>query len=74
MSQLRKGESSLLDEKEQETAKKPTSNREGFAEGIQYPGTLTHLVRDGANLLDPENVKQSLRSKRRRIANPGVTA
>jgi len=31
--------------------------REGYAEGIQYPGTLKHLVKDGANLLDPESVK-----------------
>ena len=31
--------------------------REGYAQGIGYPVTLKHLVRDGANLLDPENVK-----------------
>jgi integrase len=31
--------------------------REGYSEGIGYPATLKHLVKDGANLLDPENVK-----------------
>jgi len=30
---------------------------EGYSEGIGYPTTLKHLVKDGANLLDPENVK-----------------
>ena len=31
--------------------------REGYSAGIKYPATLKHLVKDGANLLDPENVK-----------------
>ena len=31
--------------------------REGFAAENQYLTTLSHLVKDGANLLDPENVK-----------------
>ena len=31
--------------------------REGYSAGIGYPDTLRHLVKDGANLLDPENVK-----------------
>jgi len=31
--------------------------REGYSEGIGYPATIKHLVKDGANLLDPENVK-----------------
>jgi integrase len=31
--------------------------REGYSAGIGYPVTLRHLVKDGANLLDPENVK-----------------
>jgi integrase len=31
--------------------------REGYSAGIGYPVTLRHLVKDCANLLDPENVK-----------------
>jgi len=31
--------------------------REGYSAGIGYPATLKHLVKDRANLLDPENVK-----------------
>jgi len=31
--------------------------REGYSADIGYPTTLRHLVKDGANLLDPENVK-----------------
>jgi integrase len=31
--------------------------REGYSAGIGYPATLRHLVKDGANLLDPDNVK-----------------
>jgi integrase/rubredoxin len=31
--------------------------REGYSAEIGYPATLKHLVKDGANLLDPENVK-----------------
>ena len=31
--------------------------REGYSEGIGYPATIKPLVKDGANLLDPENVK-----------------
>ena len=31
--------------------------REGYSAGIGYPATLKHLVKDGANLLDPDNVK-----------------
>ena len=34
--------------------------REGYSEGIGYPATLKHLVKDGANLLDPENVKTKI--------------
>jgi hypothetical protein len=34
--------------------------REGYSEGIGYPATIKHLVKDGANLLDPENVKTKI--------------
>jgi hypothetical protein len=40
--------------------------REGFAEEIQYPTTLSHLVEDGANLLDPENVKAVIAKQRKK--------
>jgi hypothetical protein len=44
--------------------------REGFAVGIQYPGTLSHLVKDGANLPDPENVKSVIAKQRKRNGEP----
>jgi integrase len=44
--------------------------REGYAEGIQYPGTLKHLVRDGANLIDPENVKTVIAQQRKKNGEP----
>lgn len=44
--------------------------REGFAVGIQYPVTLSHLVKDGANLLDPENVKSVIAKQRKRNGEP----
>lgn len=44
--------------------------REGFDEDIQYPTTLSHLVKDGANLLDPENVKQVIAKQRKKNGEP----
>jgi hypothetical protein len=44
--------------------------REGFAVGIQYPGTLSHLVKDGANLVDPENAKSVIAKQRKRNGEP----
>jgi integrase/rubredoxin len=44
--------------------------REGFAAGIQYPQTLSHLVKDGANLLDPENVKTVIAKQRKKNGEP----
>ena len=44
--------------------------REGFCEGIRYPDTLVHLVRDGANLLDPESVKTVIAKQRKRNDEP----
>jgi integrase/ribosomal protein L37AE/L43A len=44
--------------------------REGFAEEIQYPTTLSHLVKDGANLLDPENVKAVIAQQRKKNGEP----
>ena len=38
--------------------------REGFAEENTYPDILTHLVRDGANLLNPECVKTVIAQQR----------
>ena len=44
--------------------------REGFAEENQYPRTLAHLVKDGANLLDPENVKTVIAKQRKKNGEP----
>jgi integrase len=44
--------------------------REGFAEENTYPDILTHLVRDGANLLDPECVKTVIAQQRKRNGEP----
>jgi len=44
--------------------------REGFSQDIKYPGTLMHLVRDGANLLDPESVKAVIAKQRKRNGEP----
>lgn len=33
--------------------------RNGFAEDTKYPAIMTHLVRNGANLLSPEDVRKS---------------
>ena len=44
--------------------------REGFAAEIQYPTTLSHLVKDGANLLDPENVKAVIAKQRKKNGEP----
>ena len=44
--------------------------REGFADGIQYPQTLGHLAKDGANLLDPENVKMVIAQQRKKNGEP----
>ncbi len=44
--------------------------REGFADDIQYPTTLSHLVKDGANLLDPENVKDVIAKQKKKNGEP----
>jgi integrase len=44
--------------------------REGFVEDIKYPGTLIHLVRDGADLLAPESVKKVIAKQRKRNGEP----
>ncbi len=44
--------------------------RNGFDEEITYPNILTHLVRDGANLLDPEDVKTVIAKQRKKNGNP----
>jgi integrase/rubredoxin len=44
--------------------------REGFADEIHYPNTLTHLVKDGANLLDPENVKTVIAHQKKLNGEP----
>jgi integrase len=44
--------------------------REGFAAENQYPTTLSHLVKDGANLLDPENVKMVIAQQRKKNGEP----
>lgn len=40
--------------------------REGFCADIQYPQTLGHLVKDGADLLDPENVKTVIAKQKKK--------
>jgi integrase len=44
--------------------------REGFCADIQYPQTLGHLAKDGADLLDPENVKTVIAKQRKRNGEP----
>ena len=44
--------------------------REGFADEIQYPTTLSHLAKDGANLLDPENVKTVIAQQKKKNGEP----
>jgi integrase len=40
--------------------------REGYSQGIGYPATLKHLIKDGANLLDPENVKTVIAQQKKK--------
>lgn len=49
-------------------------DREGYADEIQYPTTLSHLVKDGANLLDPENVKKVIAEQRKRNGEPWTSS
>jgi integrase len=44
--------------------------REGFAGEIQYPTTLSHLVKDGADLLDPESVKTVIAQQKKKNGEP----
>jgi integrase len=44
--------------------------REGFAAENQYPRSLSHLVKDGANLLDPENVKAVIAQQKKKTGEP----
>jgi integrase len=44
--------------------------REGFSEEITYPDILTHLVRDGANLLDPEDMKMVIAKQKKKNGEP----
>ncbi|MCJ7559618.1 hypothetical protein MUO79_03240, partial [Candidatus Bathyarchaeota archaeon] len=44
--------------------------REGFAKEIAYPQTLKHLVKDGANLLDPENMKMVIAQQKKKNGEP----
>jgi integrase len=44
--------------------------REGFSEDTEYPRTLSHLVKDGANLLNPENVKSVIAQQRKKNGEP----
>ena len=44
--------------------------REGFAAENQYPTSLSHLVKDGANLLDPENVKAIIAQQKKKNGEP----
>jgi hypothetical protein len=39
--------------------------REGYDSENQYPTTLSHLVKDGANLLDPESVKKVIAEQKK---------
>ena len=44
--------------------------REGFDSENQYPTSLSHLVKDGANLLDPENVKSVIAKQKKKDGEP----
>lgn len=44
--------------------------REGFAADNQYPTSLSHLVKDGANLLDPENMKSVIAQQKKKNGEP----
>jgi integrase/predicted RNA-binding Zn-ribbon protein involved in translation (DUF1610 family) len=44
--------------------------REGYDSENQYPRTLGHLVKDGANLLDPENVKKVIAEQKKQTGEP----
>jgi integrase len=44
--------------------------REGYDSENQYPTTLGHLVKDGANLLDPESVKTVIAQQRKKNDEP----
>jgi integrase len=44
--------------------------REGYSAGIGYPVTLRHLIKDGANLLDPENVKLVIAQEKKKNGEP----
>ena len=44
--------------------------REGYSPDITYPDILTHLVRDGANLNDPESVKAVIAQQRKQNGEP----
>ena len=44
--------------------------REGYCADIQYPATLAHVVRDGANLLDPESVKAVIAKQKKKTGDP----
>ena len=44
--------------------------RNGFDEDITYPAILTHLVGDGANLLDSESVKSVIAKQKKKSGEP----
>jgi integrase len=44
--------------------------REGYDDENQYPRTLSHLVKDGANLIDPENVKKVIAQQKKKNGEP----
>jgi integrase len=44
--------------------------REGFSHATQYPTNLSHLVKDGADLLDPENVKEVIAKQKKKTGEP----
>ena len=44
--------------------------REGFDDENQYPNTLSHLAKDGANLLDPEDVKTVIAKQKKKNGEP----
>ena len=44
--------------------------RNGYDADIKYPNILTHVVHDGANLLDPENVKMVIAQQKKKNGDP----
>jgi len=48
--------------------------REGYSKESQYPVTLKHLAKDGADLLNPENVKMVIAQQKKANGDPWTSS